>query len=165
MATAVLSTTAKAKKGKEGGDKKDKKDKDVAMAEADGAGKEKAEGAKPAEGKEKAGGKEKEGGREKADKEAHCQTLHNPARVLPQQEGVLSVLPGSRYEPIVKDTAQPAAGGATKLLRLSGFVLLEDKTPSEPQELLEPAPTGGAAIPADMEEPAPPAPFEYVEEA
>lgn len=60
--------------------------------------------------------------------------------------------------PTVPGTGAPSA---PQLLRHSGFVMLEDLRPGEPQELLEPSQTGGTAVPADMEEPAPPAPFEF----
>ncbi|KAG8463179.1 hypothetical protein KFE25_011176 [Diacronema lutheri] len=197
VATAVLSTSAKAKKAERAkdADKKQDKDKaekaDVAMGEAGApadsdkavAGKKAAAGA--ASSADAAASKETRVGADGKEREPPFQLLHNPARVLPQQEGVLSVVPGSRYTPVIREIApRPAAGAAgaaaagaaaagaggssaagDKLLRLSGFVLLDDTTPSEPQELLEPAPTGGASVPANMEEPAPPAPFEFTEGA
>lgn len=83
-------------------------------------------------------------------------SLSNPARVLPAHEASLSVPPTSRYEPVVQ-----AGEGGAQLLRLSGFVMLRDRTPALAEELLTPAQTGGSAVPADMEEPAPPKPFEF----
>lgn len=173
MATAVLSTTAKAKKaekGREAAKREGGAGADAPMGEAadGGAGKDKGGKGEPAaEGGE---AKTKAEGAAPKDKEPQTQALHNPARVLPQQEALLSVPATSRYQPVVKEPqaeqgAGGGAGGRTKLLRLSGFVLLEDKTPSEPQELLEPAPTGSAAVPAGMEEPALPAPFQFADDA
>uniref|UniRef100_A0ACD5V2P7 Uncharacterized protein n=1 Tax=Avena sativa TaxID=4498 RepID=A0ACD5V2P7_AVESA len=89
------------------------------------------------------------------------QILANPARVLPAQEKFIKFIEDSRYVPV-----RPAP---------SGFILLRDTQPTEPEELvLTDAPatvvsnTGNAAAaagqPAAMavdEEPQPPQPFEY----
>ncbi|KAJ1615880.1 hypothetical protein T492DRAFT_896663 [Pavlovales sp. CCMP2436] len=99
----------------------------------------------------------------------HARTFHTaiPHTAIPCGDGFLIF--GGRSSggkhfndtPVVKGAAATGApAGSYKLLRLSGFVLLEDKTPDETEGLLEPAQTGGAAIPADMEEPAAPAPFD-----
>jgi 26S proteasome regulatory subunit N2 len=161
----VLSTTAKAKKVEKAkeADKKQQPKPDVAMGEASGSGSADAAAAKGKKGSAASSSAEgaKPADKDK-DKEPSTQQLHNPARVLPQQESMLAVVPGSRYDPIVKGPV-PHAGAPAKLLRLCGFVMLEDRTPDEPQELLEPAQTGGAVVPSDMEEPKPPAPFEFTE--
>ncbi|XP_047062676.1 26S proteasome non-ATPase regulatory subunit 1 homolog A-like [Lolium rigidum] len=89
------------------------------------------------------------------------QILANPARVLPAQEKFIKFIEDSRYVPV-----RPAP---------SGFILLRDTQPTEPEELvLTDAPatvvssTGNAAAaagqPAAMavdDEPQPPQPFEY----
>jgi len=78
------------------------------------------------------------------------EVLENPARVLRAQEKLITALPGSRYVPISQG-------------RKAGIVLLKDTTPDEAEDLLEAttqqAPGGPAA---DEEEPAPPAPFEFL---
>jgi 26S proteasome regulatory subunit N2 len=93
--------------------------------------------------------------------EATFQILVNPARVLPAQEKFIRFIEDSRYVPV-----RPAP---------SGFILLRDTQPTEPEELvLTDAPatvvssTGNAAAaagqPAAMavdDEPQPPQPFEY----
>ncbi|KAH7299750.1 hypothetical protein KP509_24G027100 [Ceratopteris richardii] len=85
--------------------------------------------------------------------------LHNPARVVPAQEKYIKFREGSRYVPI---KAAP-----------SGFVMLKDLEPSEPEVLvssdapasLAPGSSSGtnAGQPniAGEEEPQPPQPFEY----
>ncbi|GJN36702.1 hypothetical protein PR202_gb25587 [Eleusine coracana subsp. coracana] len=86
------------------------------------------------------------------------QILSNPARVLPAQEKFIKFLQGSRYEPV------SAAA--------SGFVILRDLKPEEPEELvLKDGPstavaTNASATPAPAamavdEEPQPPPAFEY----
>ncbi|KAL8121118.1 26S proteasome non-ATPase regulatory subunit 1 homolog A-like isoform X2 [Apium graveolens] len=97
----------------------------------------------------------------KAEVEPSFEILTNPARVVPAQEKFIKFLEDSRYIP-VKSAA-------------SGFVLLKDLHPTEPEVLsLTDAPsstasTGGTAVntqgsvasmPVD-EEPQPPQPFEY----
>lgn len=97
----------------------------------------------------------------KAEVEPSFEILTNPARVVPAQEKFIKFLEDSRYTP-VKSAA-------------SGFVLLKDLHPTEPEVLsLTDAPsstvsTGGSAVntqgsAASMtvdEEPQPPQPFEY----
>lgn len=104
------------------------------------------------------GEKEKE---KKAEPEASFEILTNPARVVPAQEKFIKFLEDSRYAPV-----KAAA---------SGFVLLKDLRPTEPEVLaLTDAPTStastaagapaatqpGAAMVVD-DEPQPPQPFEY----
>ncbi|ERN01812.1 26S proteasome non-ATPase regulatory subunit 1 homolog A [Amborella trichopoda] len=96
----------------------------------------------------------------KAEAEASFEILTNPARVVPAQEKYIKFLEESRYVPVK--------------LAPSGFVLLRDTRPSEPEVLaLTDSPSsvasaGGAqqasasasAMAVD-EEPQPPQPFEY----
>lgn len=160
LPTAVLSTSAKAK----------------ARAKKETEQKEKAVGVEPsastsATGKAKLS-VEKEGDsmpvdnppEKKAEPEPSFETLTNPARVVPAQEKFIKFLEGSRYLPV-----KPAA---------SGFVLLKDLRPEEPEVLsltdapasaatnsaagsTAPAQQGTAAAMAVDEEPQPPQPFEY----
>lgn len=165
VVTAVLSTAAKAKRASK--DKK-AKGKDTSAPSAmdvdagQGGDKEDDEDEDREGSKEKAlvHGKEPKR-KEPKEKEPASLTLHNPARVLPQQEALLTLLPNSRYVPIIKPRPAPASGQSAKLQRLSGFVMVQDTKPSEAEELLEPAQMGGSNVPADMEEPAPPAPFDF----
>lgn len=98
----------------------------------------------------------------KAEPEPTFEILTNPARVVPAQEKFIKFLEDSRYAPV-----KPAA---------SGFVLLKDLRPTEPEVLaLTDAPTstastatatattqpGSAAAMAVDDEPQPPQPFEY----
>lgn len=104
-----------------------------------------------------AGEKEK-----KAEPEPTFEILTNPARVVPAQEKFIKFLEDSRYAPV-----KAAA---------SGFVLLKDLRPTEPEVLaLTDAPTsttsttaganattqGSATAMAVDDEPQPPQPFEY----
>lgn len=96
----------------------------------------------------------------KSEPEASFEILTNPARVVPAQEKFIKFLEDSRYVP-VKSAA-------------SGFVLLRDLRPSEPEALAltdslsSTAPNSAAAgqqssasAMAVDEEPAPPQAFEY----
>jgi len=95
----------------------------------------------------------------KIEVESSSEVLTNPARVVPAQEKYIKFLEGSRYMPI-----RPAR---------SGFVLLRDTQPSEPEVLVSsdaPAssPSTGsvsnAQLPASAVEdgePQPPQPFEF----
>lgn len=96
----------------------------------------------------------------KAEPEPSFEILTNPARVVPAQEKHIQFLDDSRYVPV--KTAP------------SGFVLLKNLRPNEPEELsLTDSPSstasnaGGSATGqqgpavAMEEEPAPPQPFEY----
>ena len=98
----------------------------------------------------------------KAEPEPSFEILTNPARVVPAQEKVIKFLEDSRYVPVK--------------LAPSGFVLLRDLHPSEPEVLsLTDTPSStaspasgsatgqqgsGSAMAVD-EEPQPPQPFEY----
>ena len=86
---------------------------------------------------------------EYAEPKLEAEVLENPARVLRAQERVIAPLPGSRYVPISDN-------------RRSGIIVLKDTTPDEEEELLRAtalhAPSG---TDPDLEEPEPPAPFEF----
>ncbi|KAK6161426.1 hypothetical protein DH2020_004807 [Rehmannia glutinosa] len=98
----------------------------------------------------------------KAEPEPSFEILTNPARVVPAQEKFIKFLEESRYVPVKSSP--------------SGFVLLKDLRPNEPEELsLTDTPSsttsnaggsttgqqGSATAMAVDEEPAPPQPFEY----
>ncbi|XP_024985241.1 26S proteasome non-ATPase regulatory subunit 1 homolog A-like [Cynara cardunculus var. scolymus] len=165
LPTAVLSTSARAKA------RANKKEAEKANAEklsgadssaASGSGKGKSSGEKDADSMQvdsPAADKEK-----KAEPEPTFEILTNPARVVPGQEKFIKFLEDSRYAPV-----KAAA---------SGFVLLKDLRPTEPEVLaLTDAPTsttsaatataaataqpGSTAAMAVDDEPQPPQPFEY----
>jgi len=80
-----------------------------------------AEEAKDGEKKEGEGDKKEE---KKDEKEPNFEILANPARVLPAQSKVITYEPeNNRYHPTVQGLTQ-------------GIILLSDKTPDEPEELL-----------------------------
>lgn len=98
----------------------------------------------------------------KAEPEPSFETLTNPARVVPAQEKFIKFLEDGRYVPV---KSAP-----------SGFVLLKDLSPNEPEVLAltdalsSTAPNttasttgqqGSASAMAVDEEPAPPQSFEY----
>ena len=97
----------------------------------------------------------------KVEQEPNFEKLTNPARVVPAQEKFMKFLEGSRYMPVK--------------LAPSGFVLLRDLRPEEPEVLSltdGPSSAGGSTGPAQQgsaagnamavdEEPQPPQPFEY----
>ncbi|KAK6122822.1 hypothetical protein DH2020_043436 [Rehmannia glutinosa] len=96
----------------------------------------------------------------KVEPEPSFEMLTNPARVVPAQEKFIKFLENSRYVPV---KSAP-----------SGFVLLKNLRPSEPEVLAltdsltstgsnvgASATTGSASAMAVDEEPAPPQPFEY----
>lgn len=165
LPTAVLSTSARAKA------RASKKEADKANAEklsgvdsssvASSSGKGKSSD-KDGDSMQIDGPAEKE---KKAEPEPSFEILTNPARVVPAQEKFIRFLEESRYVP-VKSAA-------------SGFVLLKDLSPTEPEVLsLTDAPSSTAstaagasatgqqgsatttAMPVD-DEPQPPQPFEY----
>ncbi|XP_022964249.1 26S proteasome non-ATPase regulatory subunit 1 homolog A-like [Cucurbita moschata] len=162
LPTAVLSTSAKAKaRAKKEAEQKSIAEKSSAAAESSSTG------SNPAKGKSSA---EKDGDsmqvdnppEKKTEPEPSFEILTNPARVVPAQEKVIKFLEESRYVPVK--------------LAPSGFVLLRDLHPSEPEVLsLTDAPSStaspasgsatgqqglGSAMAVD-EEPQPPQPFEY----
>lgn len=123
MATAVLSTTAKAKARA----KKSEKDKAGDHMDVD---KEPEEPTKATEEEDTA----KEEQRRKAGKkkkEENYSILENLARVVPAQLKRVTFKDDSRYVPIKKGT-------------VSGIIMMEDRKPNEEEELIEPsAPTSG----------------------
>lgn len=160
LPTAVLSTSAKAKaRAKKEADQK-------AIAEKSSGTESSSAGSNSGKGKSST---EKDGdsmqvdspSEKKAEPEPSFEILTNPARVVPSQEKVIKFLEESRYEPVK--------------LAPSGFVLLRDLRPSEPEVLsLTDTPSsaaspasgsagqqGSASAMAVDEEPQPPQPFEY----
>nr|GMC58785.1 26S proteasome non-ATPase regulatory subunit 1 homolog A-like [Ipomoea batatas] len=153
LPTAVLSTSAKAKAR-------------ASKKEAEKANTEKTSGAEPSGSvKGKSADKDEESmqvdapAEKKTEPEASFEILTNPARVVPAQEKCIKFLEDSRYVPI-------------KLSSPSGFVLLKDLRPEEPEVLsLTDSPSnasnaaGGSAAPAAAmnvdDEPQPPPAFEY----
>ncbi|KAB1213692.1 hypothetical protein CJ030_MR5G016203 [Morella rubra] len=161
LPTAVLSTSAKAKaRAKKEADQKATAEK-VAGAESSSvsqnSGKGKSSGEKDGDSMQVDGPPEK-----KSEAEPSYEILTNPARVVPAQEKCIKFLEESRYVPVK--------------LAPSGFVLLRDLRPTEPEVLsltdtpaTAASPAGGAATGqqgsassmAVDEEPQPPQPFEY----
>ncbi|XP_042060334.1 26S proteasome non-ATPase regulatory subunit 1 homolog A-like [Salvia splendens] len=153
LPTAVLSTSARAKA------RASKKDAEKANAEK----------ANPSSGKGKASEKDGDSmqidsaAEKKAEPEPSFEMLTNPARVIPAQEKFIKFLTDSRYVPV---KSAP-----------SGFVLLKDLRPSEPEALaltdsLSSSAPNGTGAPATGQqgsassmavddEPAPPQAFEY----
>ncbi|KAL0322668.1 UNVERIFIED_CONTAM: 26S proteasome non-ATPase regulatory subunitA [Sesamum angustifolium] len=152
LPTAVLSTSARAK----------------ARANKKEAEKANAEKTEPGSGKGKMSDKDGDSMQvestveKKSEPEPSFELLTNPARVVPSQEKFIKFLEDSRYVPV---KSAP-----------SGFVLLKDLRPSEPEVLaLTDAPSStasnaGASATGQLssasamavdEEPAPPQPFEY----
>ncbi|KAI9194220.1 hypothetical protein LWI28_004104 [Acer negundo] len=157
LPTAVLSTSAKAKAR---ANKKEADQKEKAITEktdTSTAGKGKSSSEKDGDSMQVDTPQEK-----KAEPEPSFEILINPARVVPAQEKFIKILEDSRYVPV---KSAP-----------SGFVLLRDLRPTEPEVLsLTDAPSstqspasgtttgqqGSASAMAVDEEPQPPAPFEY----
>ncbi|KAJ0093402.1 hypothetical protein Patl1_25975 [Pistacia atlantica] len=153
LPTAVLSTSAKAKaRAKKEAEQKEK----VNNEKTDAVGKGKSSSEKEGDSMQVDTPQEK-----KAEPEPSFELLTNPARVVPAQEKFIRFLEDSRYVPV---KSAP-----------SGFVLLRDLRPNEPEVLsLTDAPSstqspaggsttgqGSASAMAVDEEPQPPAPFEY----
>ncbi|XP_075516337.1 26S proteasome non-ATPase regulatory subunit 1 homolog A-like isoform X1 [Primulina tabacum] len=159
LPTAVLSTSARAKAR-------------ASKKEAEKAYSDKTYGAGPSavigSGKGKAVNKDGDAmqvdstAEKKAEPEPYFEVLTNPARVVPEQEKFIKFLEESRYVPV---KSAP-----------SGFVLLKDLRPHEPEQLsLTDAPSsttsnaggssagqqGSTFAMAVDDEPAPPQPFEY----
>ncbi|KAL6338533.1 hypothetical protein AAG906_020635 [Vitis piasezkii] len=161
LPTAVLSTSAKAKaRAKKEAEQKGNAEKSAgaessSTSQSSGRGKSSAE--KDGDSMQVDSPSEK-----KAEPEASFENLTNPARVVPAQEKFIKFLEESRYVPVK--------------LAPSGFVLLKDLRPTEPEVLsltdtpsstASPASgsaTGQQAAASAMavdEEPQPPQPFEY----
>ncbi|KAG6726126.1 hypothetical protein I3842_02G065500 [Carya illinoinensis] len=161
LPTAVLSTSAKAKaRAKKEADQKSNAEKvsgpePSSVGQSSGKGKSSTE--KDGDSMQVDGPPEK-----KSEPESSFEILTNPARVVPAQEKFIKFLEESRYVPVK--------------LAPSGFVLLRDLRPTEPEVLsltdtpaTAASPAGGAATGqqgsasamAVDEEPQPPQPFEY----
>ncbi|XP_043704491.1 26S proteasome non-ATPase regulatory subunit 1 homolog A-like [Telopea speciosissima] len=162
LPTAVLSTSAKAKaRAKKEAEQKvgaEKSSGEESSSLVSNAGKGKLSSEKDGDSMQVDSALEK-----KAESEPSFETLINPARVVPAQEKFIKFLEESRYVPVK--------------LAPSGFVLLKDLRPTEPEVLsLTDSPTSvassagggstggqqgsGSAMAVD-EEPQPPQPFEY----
>ncbi|KAG7991002.1 hypothetical protein I3843_02G054000 [Carya illinoinensis] len=161
LPTAVLSTSAKAKaRAKKEADQKSNAEKvsgpePSSVGQSSGKGKSSTE--KDGDSMQVDGPPEK-----KSEPESSFEILTNPARVVPAQEKFIKFLEEGRYVPVK--------------LAPSGFVLLRDLRPTEPEVLsltdtpaTAASPAGGAATGqqgsasamAVDEEPQPPQPFEY----
>ncbi|MBA0558878.1 hypothetical protein Golob_015869, partial [Gossypium lobatum] len=161
LPTAVLSTSAKAKaRAKKEAEQKANAEKPTGAESSAAAntGKGKSSSEKDGEAMQVDSPPEK-----KSEPEPSFEILTNPARVVPAQEKFIKFLEDSRYVPVK--------------LAPSGFVLLRDLCPNEPEVLsLTDAPTstsspaGGSTAAAGQQsssamavddEPQPPQPFEY----
>ncbi|KAG4156947.1 hypothetical protein ERO13_D02G030800v2 [Gossypium hirsutum] len=161
LPTAVLSTSAKAKaRAKKEAEQKAKAEKSSGVESSSSAsitGKGKSSSEKDGEAMQVDGPPEK-----KAEPEPSFEILTNPARVVPAQEKFIKFLEDSRYAPVK--------------LAPSGFVLLRDLRPDEPEALsltdapaLAASPAGGSAAGQQSsssamavdDEPQPPQPFEF----
>ncbi|KAG4207829.1 hypothetical protein ERO13_A03G094100v2 [Gossypium hirsutum] len=160
LPAAVLSTSAKAKaRAKKEAEQKanaEKSSGQESSSTAQNTGKEKSSGEKDGEAMHVDGPPEK-----KTEPEPSFEILTNPARVVPAQEKFIKFLDG-RYMPVK--------------VAPSGFILLKDNCPNEPEELsltdapATASPAGGSAAGQQQssslamavdDEPQPPQPFEY----
>ncbi|KAF5464987.1 hypothetical protein F2P56_015022 [Juglans regia] len=162
LPTAVLSTSAKAKtRAKKEADQKANAEKASSGAESSSVGQ---NGVKGKSSSERDGDSMQVDGptEKKSEPEPSYEILTNPARVVPAQQKFIKFLEESRYVPVK--------------LASSGFVLLRDLRPTEPEVLsLTDTPAtaasaaggaatgqqGSASAMAIDEEPQPPQPFEY----
>ncbi|CAN0347152.1 unnamed protein product [Lampetra planeri] len=135
VSTAVLSITAKAKKKEKEREKKEEERMEVEEAE------------KKDEDKEKEKDKEE---KKKKEPEPTSEQLENPARVMPAQLKVLSIVEGSRYQPF-------------KQLSIGGIILLRDLS-EDAEELVDTVAAHGPKLEEEEKEPDAPEPFEYVDE-
>lgn len=159
LPAAVLSTSAKAKaRAKKEAEQKEKEKATAEKTDLSSAGKGKSSNEKDGDSMQVDAPPEK-----KAEPEPSFEILINPARVVPAQEKFIKFLEDSRYVPVKSSP--------------SGFVLLRDLRPNEPEVLsLTDAPSstqspagggsttgqqGSASAMAVDEEPQPPAPFKY----
>ncbi|KAK2986195.1 hypothetical protein RJ640_012453 [Escallonia rubra] len=159
--TAILSTSAKAKSRsskKEAEKANENASAAVASSGGSNTGKGKSSSDKDGESMQVDAPAEK-----KAEPEPSFEILTNPARVVPAQEKFIKFLEDSRYVPVKS--------------AVSGFALLKDLRPTEPEVLsLTDAPSSTASAAAGSapaqqapasamavdEEPQPPQPFEYI---
>ena len=82
--------------------------------------------------------------------EPSFELLKNPARVMRQQLKVITVAPGSRYQPM-------------KDLTHGGIIVMKDLQKAEPEKLVKPVAAKGPKVGPEVE-PEPPEPFEYIED-
>ncbi|RIB20457.1 armadillo-type protein [Gigaspora rosea] len=137
VATAVLSTTAKAKARA----KKSEKEKGTHEGEAMDMDKEEHK-------KEEEKDEVKDDKKGKKKKEESFETLENMARVLPAQLQYISFPENSRYVPVKKGT-------------VGGILMVIDRRPGEPEELILPSTPVATTEATEEEEAPPPEPFEY----
>ncbi|PON63744.1 26S proteasome regulatory complex, non-ATPase subcomplex, Rpn2/Psmd1 subunit [Parasponia andersonii] len=161
LPTAVLSTSVKAKaRAKKEAEQKANAEKSLG-AESSAAGTNAGKGKSPSE-KDGDSMQVDASSEKKSEPEPTFEILTNPARVVPAQEKFIKFLEDSRYVPVK--------------LAPSGFVLLRDLRPTEPEVLSltdtpssTASPAGGSAAAqqgsgsamAVDEEPQPPQPFEF----
>lgn len=148
VATAVLSTTAKAKARQAKHDAKEKKSENE-TAKAAAAAEEKTEGEAMEVDSEGAAAADEKAAAKKpaAAKEPATHTLKSPARVTAAQEQFMAFDVKQRYVPVLYPSQ-----------RAAGVVVLRDTTPSEKEEVeAVKAPTGIGA----EDEAEPPEPFEW----
>ncbi|KFA65864.1 hypothetical protein S40285_04669 [Stachybotrys chlorohalonatus IBT 40285] len=128
IATAILSTTAQAKRRAQKKERAQRRESmDIDTAPAKGGDKMDVDEDKKEETKEKKEGEEKEttpapDGKKKPEKEKIGYELENMSRVLPGQLKYIS-FPSGRYKPVKKPTGGP--------------LLLDDTQPDEPKTLIE----------------------------
>jgi len=139
VATAVLSTTAKTKARAKKNEKGDLMDVDKEVQPSTSAETAKSDEKKEAEEK-----------KTKKKKEENFEVLENMARVVPSQLKHVAFKPDSRYIPVKKGT-------------VGGILLMVDKHPDQPEELIDPsAPTAESSAASGAQDEAPPfEPFEY----
>ncbi|CAO3682175.1 unnamed protein product [Umbelopsis ramanniana] len=139
VATAVLSTTAKTKARAKKNEKGDLMDVDKEVQPSTSAETAKSDEKKEAEEK-----------KSKKKKEENFEVLENMARVVPSQLKHVAFKPDSRYVPVKKGT-------------VGGILLMVDKHPDQPEELIDPsAPTAESSAASGAQDEAPPfEPFEY----
>ncbi|CAG8556740.1 11970_t:CDS:10, partial [Acaulospora colombiana] len=137
VATAVLSTTAKAKARA----KKSEKEKGVLDMDVMDIADDKKDISMDHVKKEEDKDEVKDDKKGKKKREEAYEILENMARVLPAQLQYISFSESSRYVPVKKGV-------------VGGILMMVDKTPGEPEELILPS------APVEKEAP-PPEPFEY----
>jgi len=94
--------------------------------------------------------KDEEKDKQEKAEEPNFEMLSNPARVLRQQLKVITIPEQSRYRPI-------------KDVHIGGIILMDDRKPDEPEDLIEPV-TAHCSKVEEEKEPEPPEPFEYLDD-
>lgn len=150
VATAVLSTTAKARARQAKHDAKEKKAEeakgDVEMKEATPEDEKKEEEKKDGEAMEVDSESKPAATAKKPAKEPSVFTFSTPARVTLAQEAAIKLEGAQRYAPVLKSQ------------RLSGVIMLRDSTPSEKEDVEIVKAPGAAGAENEAE---PPEPFEW----